>query len=58
MEQEFTEFSEFSESSKSLKHELGKFKIPVSHMCLAGAVVVSWSLTLEVAGWQVRALSL
>ena len=43
---------EFSESDKSLKHEL------VSHMCLAGAVVASWSLTQELAGWQVRALLL
>ena len=28
----------------------GHFKDPVSHMCLAGAVVASWSLTQEVAG--------
>ena len=27
-----------------------QFKDPVSHMCLAGAVVASWSLTEEVAG--------
>ena len=27
-----------------------KFKDPVSHMCLAGAVVASWSITQEVAG--------
>ena len=27
-----------------------QFKDPVSHMCLAGAVGVSWSLTQEVAG--------
>ena len=26
-----------------------QFKVPVSHMCLAGAVVASWSLTEEVA---------
>ena len=26
-----------------------QFNDPVSHMCLAGAVVVSWSLTHEVA---------
>ena len=26
-----------------------KFQDPVSHRCLAGAVVASWSLTLEVA---------
>ena len=41
MEQEFTKFSE---SDKSLID-------PVSHMCLAGAVVASWSLTHKVAGW-------
>ena len=29
-----------------------QFKDPVSHMCLAGTVVESWSLTQEVAGWQ------
>ena len=29
---------------------LGQFKDPVSHMCLAGAVVAYWSLTEEVAG--------
>ena len=27
-----------------------QFKDPVSDMCLAGAVVASWSLMLEVAG--------
>ena len=27
-----------------------QFKDPVSHMCLAGAVVASWSLTQEIAG--------
>ena len=27
-----------------------QFKDPVSHMCLVGAVVASWSLTQEVAG--------
>ena len=27
-----------------------QFKDPVSHMCLAGAVVASWSLTQEMAG--------
>ena len=36
MKQKFTEFSEFTESIKS--------------MCLAGAVVASWSLTQDVAG--------
>ena len=34
------------------------FKDPVSHMCLTGAVVTSWSLTQEVAGWKDRALLL
>ena len=29
---------------------LAQFKDPVSHMCLAGAVVASWSLAQEVAG--------
>ena len=27
-----------------------QFKDPASHMCLAGAVAVSWSLTQEMAG--------
>ena len=27
-----------------------QFKDPVSHMCLAGTVVASWSLIQEVAG--------
>ena len=27
-----------------------QFKDPVSHMCPAGAVVASWSLTQDVAG--------
>ena len=27
-----------------------QFKNAVSHMCLAGAVVASWSLTLEATG--------
>ena len=31
----------------------GQFKDPVSHMCLAGTAVASWSLTQEVAEWQV-----
>ena len=43
-------FSEFMGSDKLLKHEWGQFKDPVSHMCLAGNVVVSWPLTQEVAG--------
>ena len=44
------------ESDKSMKHELAEFKDPIFHMCLAGAVVASWSLTQEVGGWQVQAL--
>ena len=47
MDMKFSEFSEFQESDKSLKHE---FKDPVCYQCLAGAVVVSWSLTQEVVG--------
>ena len=34
-----------------------QFKALVSHMCLVGAVIASWSLTQEMAEWQVRALS-
>ena len=30
-----------------------QFKDLVSNICLAGALVASWSLTQEVAGWQV-----
>ena len=48
MEQKHYEFSKFRESDKSQKHELGLIKDPVSHMCLAGTVVTSWSLTQEV----------
>ena len=33
-----------------------QFKDPISHMCLAGAVVACQFLTQEVAGWQVRVL--
>ena len=44
------EFSEFRESNKSLKHECSLFKDSVSHMCLAGFVVASWSLKQEVSG--------
>ena len=35
-----------------------QFKDSVFHMCHASAVVASWSLTQEVAGWQGRALLL
>ena len=30
-----------------------QLKDPVSHICPASAVVASWSLTQDVAGWQV-----
>ena len=30
----------------------GQFKDAVSHTCLTGAVVESWSVTQEVAGWN------
>ena len=45
----FIKFSEFVESDKSLKQEQ-RWRDPVSHVCLAGAVVASLSLTQEVAG--------
>ena len=35
-----------------------QFKDSVSHMCLAGAVVATQSVTQEVAGWQVRTILL
>ena len=35
-----------------------QFKDPVSDRCLAGTVVAFWSLTQEVAEWQVRVLLL
>ena len=44
-------------SEKLINHRSmnwGQFKDPISHMCLAGAVVACWPLTQEVAGWQVR----
>ena len=34
-----------------------QIKDPVSHKCLAGAVVASWSLTQEVAGEAVSLFS-
>ena len=34
----------------NISMKCGKFKDPVSHMCLAGTMVASWSLTQEVAG--------
>ena len=45
MERQFREFSKFREFDKSLKHGLGQFQDPVSHMCLAGSVVASWAVT-------------
>ena len=44
----FSEFSEFGQSDESPKHELDTIKDPASHMCLAGTVVVSWSLMQDV----------
>ena len=35
-----------------------QFKDPISHVCLTGTVVGTWSLTQEVTGWQVQALLL
>ena len=49
----FTEFREF-DNHGSMNWD--QFKDSVSYMCLAGTVVASWSLTQEVAGWQVQAL--
>ena len=42
-----------SVNSGKLINQWAQFKDPVSHMCLAGTVVASWSLTQDVAGWQV-----
>ena len=42
-------------SEKLINHwsmNWAQFKDPISHMCLAGAVVAAWSLTQEAAGWQ------
>ena len=46
---EFSEFREWRESDKSLKHELGSTLRSCLHMCLAGTVGTSLSLTQEVA---------
>ena len=46
-------------SEKLINHwsmNWAQFKDPISHMCLAGAVVACSSLAQEVAGWQVRVL--
>ena len=37
-----------SGNQRSMKY--GKFKDAVSHLCLAGTAVPSWSLTLEIVG--------
>ena len=36
-----------------LSMNLGQFRDPISHICLAATEVASWSLTQEVAEWQV-----
>ena len=41
----FSEFSELRERDKSLKHEFGSIIDPVCNLCLAGTVVVFWSLS-------------
>ena len=46
----FIEFSKFRKSDNCGSMNWSQFKDPISHMCLAGAVVASWSLTQEVAG--------
>ena len=50
MDQKFSEFREFGESVNNWSMNWAQFKDPVSHMCLAGTVVVSWSLTQEFPG--------
>ena len=55
MEQEFTSGNLINQHESM---NCAQFKDPVSHMRLAGVVVTSWSVTQEVAGWQVRALLL
>ena len=47
---ELSEFSKFRQSENHWNMNWAQFKAPVSHMCLAGAVVASWFLTQEVAG--------
>ena len=47
----FIEFSGFSKLRESdLKHELGQFKDSISHICFAGTVLASWSLTQKKVG--------
>ena len=48
MEQDFGEFGESDINHWSM--HWFKFKDPVYHMCLAGAVGASWSFTQKVAG--------
>ena len=48
-------FPKWSEFRKTDSHRISnwvQFKVPVSHMCLAGSVVACWSPTQEVVGWQ------
>ena len=61
---EFTEFNgvflkwninsmNSAKSGNTINHwsmDQGQFKDPVSHICLAGTVVASWSLTQEMSG--------
>ena len=47
MEQEFSKFREINITEAWIESILN----PVSHMCLAGTVVASWSLRQEVAVW-------
>ena len=54
----FLNRAELSLNSVNSGNLIKQFKVSVSYMCLAGAVVASWSLTQEVAGWQVQALLL
>ena len=49
-------FTEFRENDNQISMKWVKFKVPVSHMCCAGAVVAFWPLTQEVAVGQVQVL--
>ena len=44
-------FTEFRETDNHWGMNWAWFKDPAYHMCLAGIVVASWSLTQEVAEW-------
>ena len=45
-------FTEFKETDNHWSMNWVQFKVPVSHMCLAGAMIACWSPTQEVAGWR------